>query len=73
VPVAFFTGESFHAGGGKIRAKFGDIWCRKSAKRPEKLGLDRGKERNGERISNLRFEISKGRQQDWRMRLWDCD
>jgi hypothetical protein len=29
VPFVVFTGESFHAVGGKIRAKFGDIRCRK--------------------------------------------
>ena len=28
--VFFFTGGSFHAGTDKIRAKFGDIRCRKS-------------------------------------------
>jgi hypothetical protein len=51
---SFFTGGSFHAGTDKIRAKFGDIRCRKSwPGHPDEAELKQNAEGNIEhRTSN---------------------
>ena len=55
--LSFFTGGSFHAGANKIRAKFGDIRCRKSEPDGAISRRRKGAGENGENGGNYKFEI----------------